>query len=179
MPSKRSILGGLGTGFVASLAGCLTLQTTTGVVERKEIHASVPGSRGEPVDMALAVLTSGPDKWVTGEYADIVSEAVEESSISVSETTHNRLTNRFANVSYYTNIIPSDSPNPANGLLSRTAFNRLSIGGSASVVPYMKPVDRNSSVGHLWLRKASPRETPPSDVKISQYDWEERASRRN
>ena len=111
---------------------------------------------------------------MTGEYADILRGVIEDGSMSVSNAVHERLTERFAYVHYFTNIVPTDGSRPANGLLPRTAFNTLSIGGTAAVDPYMKPVDEDHSVGYLRLEKASPLDQPPEEVTVSQYSWEER-----
>ena len=178
MPSRRQVLGIVGTAFASGLAGCTTSRTTSGVIERKQINVGVPRSSGTPVDVTPVLLTYESDqRLVTGEYADVLREVIGDGSMSVSDTVHERLTERFAYVHYFTNIVPRDGSQPANGLLPRTAFNTLSIGGTAVVEPYMKPVDVDHSVGYLRLKETSPLDQPPGEVEISQYSWEERVDK--
>ncbi|WP_265110021.1 hypothetical protein [Halosolutus halophilus] len=170
MPSRRQILGVVGTAFASGLAGCTTFQTTSGVVERKKITVGVPRTSGTPVDVSVALLTYEFDqRLVSGEHADILREVVKDGSMSVSNTVHDRLTQQFAYVHYYTNIVPMDGSQPTNGFLPRTAFNTLSIGGTAVVEPTMKPFD-----SYLRLNKTSPLDQPPREVRVSQYSWEDR-----
>lgn len=174
MPSRRNVLRGIGPALIGGVAGCLTSQGTTGTVARKQVQVTVPRTVGDPVTASLAVLTFESDGVVTGEYADIVSGVIDNASISVSETVHDRLADRFADVRYYSNIVPDDGSKPANGRVNRDNFNTLSVGGTATVDSVMKTVADGSSSSHLEIQGTTPRETPPTETRVSQYDWHER-----
>lgn len=175
MPARRSVLRGIGSVLLGSVAGCATSKTTTGVVAQKKVRVSVPRTVGGPVVASLAVLSFESDGVVTGQYADIVSETVDDASMSVSDSVHNRLANRFPDIRYHANIVPAGDSTPASGLVSRAGFNTLTVGGTATVDAKMKTVDEEASVGYLEIQDTQPRETPASETRISQYDWEERA----
>lgn len=110
----------------------------------------------------------------TGEHADVVSAAVNDASITVPEPLHARLADRFVDVRYRANVVPADGSEPANGRLARADFDALTIGGTAVVDHVMRTENGGPSVGHLEVRDATPRETPPADVRVSPYDWDER-----
>lgn len=176
MPSRRQFLGGIGTACAGGLAGCGTAgRTTTGVVERKQIDVGVRRPTDTTVSVTPAVLTYESDRrLVTGEYADSLPGVVEDGSLAVSTATHERLTDRFAYVRYYANIVPEDGPGTANGLLPRAAFNDLSVGGTATVELDMRSVDGGGSVGHLRVERSAPPGRPPEAVRVSRYSWAER-----
>lgn len=174
MPSRRKIVRGVGPALVGGVAGCLTAQTITGTVAHKRLGVSVQQPVGDPVDRSLAVLTFESDGVVTGEYADVVSEVVEGGSISVPAAVRDRLADRFADVHYYSNLVPDDGSKPIAGRLSREAFNTLSIGGTATVDSSMKTVDQGSSIRYLEIHDSTSRRARPTAVSISQYDWDER-----
>lgn len=175
MPSRRKVVRGVGPVFVGAVAGCLSSRTTTGTVAHKRLGVSVQQTVGDPVDTSLAVLTYESRGTVTGEYADIVSEAVEGASISVPDAVHERLAERFVDVHYYSNIVPDDGSEPTDGRLSREAFNTLTVGGTATVDASMKTVGQDSSISHLEIHDTTSRQAPPAETSISQYDWDERA----
>lgn len=174
MPSRRNVLRVTGPVLISGVAGCLTSQTTIGVIARKHIKVSVPRTVGDPVTASLAMLTFESNGLVTGEYADIVSDVIGDASISVSDTVHNRLTNRFADVRYYANIVPENGSKPANGRVDRDNFNTLTVGTTATVDSVVKSGGDGSSSSHLEVHDMTPRETTPTEITVSQYDWDER-----
>lgn len=171
MPSRRQFVGGVGAAFLGGIAGCASFQRTSGRVSRKKISVGVPSQSGGSVDVTTAVLTYEPDRrLVTGEYPDILPEVIQDASMSVLDAVHERLRDQFAHVHYHTNIVPIDGSQPANGLLSRTDFNALSIGGSAIVEPRLELGERS----HLRVENASPLKQPADEIVVEQYTWEER-----
>ena len=175
VPSRREVLGLIGAASVAGLAGCSAGQTTSGVVATKTVTIGVPTDDGTVTDVVAAVLTYEPEKrLLTGEYPDILSGIFQSHSMGASEQMHERVSNRYSYVHYDTNIVPEDGSDPENGRVPRPVFNTLSVGGTATVDPYMKSVDEDHSVGFLRVDSTSPLERPPSETAVSSYNWEAR-----
>ena len=172
MPSRRGLLAALGTGAAGVVAGCTGTDTTTGLVSRKWITAAVPRRGAEPMDASVALLAFEPDRGlVHGEYDPAyVDAAVDGGTLSVPEGVHDRLTDRFAAVRYSANVVPTDGTTPANGVLGRRAFNRLSLGGTATVGTYVG----DDGYGRLRVRETTPREGDPSEVTVGTFDLAER-----
>lgn len=174
MPSRRQAIRGIGITLVGGLAGCASDQTTSGIITRKAISVGIPKTTSGTVEVTLAVLTYEPDEQlVTGEYADIATEIIDGSSISVSDAVHERVDDRFAFVHYTVNIVPENGSTPANGPLTRAAFNSVEIGRTATVNPYMKQVESDQSVGYLRVTKSGDRKQI-QNTRVGQYSWEER-----
>jgi hypothetical protein len=167
MLSRRRFVGGVGAALLSGIAGCAALQRTSGFVSRKEISVGVPSQSGQTVDVTAAVLTYEPEqRLVTGEYSpEILPKRIENGVMSVSDAVHERLRDQFEHVEYYTNIVPTDGSQPANGLLSRTDFNALSIGGSATVKP---SIELGMSID-FQVENAAPPEKPPDEIVVEQY----------
>lgn len=121
------------------------------------------------------MLTFESDGVATGEYADVVSEAVNDASISVPEPVHARLADRFVDVRYQANIVPEDGSTPANGRHSKEGINALTVGGTAVVDSSTRAGDEGAAVSHLEIHDATSREIPPAAIRVSRYDWDERA----
>ncbi|WP_410764438.1 hypothetical protein [Haloferax sp. DFSO60] len=178
MPSRRQFIWGLGTAFVGGFAGIASLKTTTGIVKQKSINVGLQRESGNPFDLTIAHVTYSQDqKLVMIDYANIIREVIEDGSLFVSKSTHERLANQFAYVDYFVNIVPSTGPTTANGFLSRTGFNSLEMGGTAKVIPYMKPVELNHSVGHVKLIESTPPKDISKKTKIYEYNFEDRVKR--
>ncbi len=177
VPSRREVLGLIGAASVAGLAGCSSGQTTSGTVATKTLTIGVPTDDGTVSDVVAAVLTYEPEeRLVTGEYPDILSGIFQGHSMAVSEQIHERVSGQYSYVHYDTNIVPEDGSEPANGHVSRSVFNTLSIGGTATVDPYMKAVDEDHSVGFLRVDTTSPLERAPNETTVNSYSWDGRVN---
>ena len=172
MPSRRQLLAALGP--TLPLAGCAGTETTTGTVTRKSITVGVPQRVGDPVDASVAVLAFEPDRGLLhGEYDPAyVASAVDDGSLSVPGSIHDRLDDRFASVRYTVNVVPAEGT-PVTGVVTREACNALSLGGTATVAPYVE-----HRAGHLDVREAAPPDSAPDDVTISRFDIDERTDRK-
>jgi hypothetical protein len=172
MPSRRQLLAAFGA--TLPLAGCATTETTTGTITRKSVTVGVPQRVGDPVDVSVALLAYEPDRGLLhGEYdPEYVAAVVDDGSLSVRQSTHDRLVDRFTSVRYTVNVVPAEG-RPANGVVTREACNGLSLGGTATVAPYVE-----KQVGHLDVREAAPPADAPDEVTIGQFDLDERADRK-
>ncbi|MWG33076.1 hypothetical protein [Halomarina oriensis] len=175
VPFRREVLRLIGAASVVGLAGCSSGQTTSGTVATKTVTIGVPTDDETVFDVVAAVLTYEPEeRLVTGEYPDILSGIFQSHSMAVTEQVHERVSSQYSYVHYNTNIVPDDGSEPANGRVSRSIFNTLSVGGTATVDPYMKSVDEDHSVGFLRVDSTSPLEQPPNETTVNTYSWEAR-----
>lgn len=175
MAFRRQVLAGLGIAVVGVVGGCSGVAGTSGTVARKQITVEVPQSAGDPVDVRLAHVSFETERrLVTGSYADVAASVVDGPELSVSDDVHERLSDRFSSVTYSTNVVPEDGATPANGLVSRAAFNRLSIGGSATV----ERDGGDGDTGRLRVLEATPPEREPVEVTVDSFDFETRVDDR-
>ena len=174
MPSRRRLLAALGTAAGGAVAGCAALDATTGVVSRKRVTVAVPRPGDRPEDASVALLAVEPERGlVHGEYdPEYVDAAVEKGTLSVPERVHDRLTDRFAAVRYSVNVVPEDGT-PANGVVGRRAFNRLSLGGTATVRTSVGA----DGYGRLRIGRTTPPEDDPSEVTVNTFDLDGRVRR--
>jgi len=170
MPSRRQLLAAM---LASPLAGCATTETTTGTVTRMGVTVGVPQRTGDPIDASVVVLAFEPDRnLVHGEYdPEYVGAAVDDGSLSVSQSIHERLVARFASVRYTVNVVPDDG-RPVNGVVTREACTALPLGGRATVAPYV-----DDGVGHLDVREATLPDAAPDEVTVERFDLDDRLDR--
>jgi len=172
MPSRRRLLSALGPAALGLVAGCAAAETTTGTVSRKRVTVAVPRQVGDAVEASVALLAFEPDRGlVHGEYdPEHAGAAVAEGTLAVSASLHERLADRFAAVRYGVDVVPGDGGTPANGLVTRGAFDRLPLGGTATVETHTG----DDGSGRLRVQTVAPPERAPSAVTVSQFDLDER-----
>jgi len=170
MPSRRKFLAGVSTVSTAGVVGCLnTFDTMEGFVYKKAINVEVPRGDGRfTATNVLNVLIERHENTLYGSYdPKYTKSALDEQVITVSDSLHEALRDQFQNIRYLVNVDSTDADTtPVNAAATQTGFNKLTIGGRATVST------RWAEDGDSYVRvhNTEPRQQAISDSNIRTFD---------
>lgn len=156
----------------AGAHGGTYLGSAEGVVWHKELVVDVDGT-GDTRWTALARTTYDRASgevfgWYDPDWAD---ECVDGSSVAVPERTADCLHEKFAGVRCAVRIGPVVAPGERlHADVDREGFNRLSLGGNATVDQYAVTVGDDQRRRYVHPTTTEPRKREPSTVDITQRD---------
>ena len=173
MISRRQTLAGIGSVTAIGLSGCGGyVNTTTGLVDTKSVVVWARGQHGEVMVTDLLSLNLNRETgYVYGRYDPVYFHPdTENFLVTVTEDRHRILTKAFEHVEYYALVVPGrESEPPAIGAVSRTAFDRLMIGGRATVGSYSDSDGRS----RLRLHSTTARSQDVPGLRLRVFDIED------
>lgn len=176
MPSRRKFLAGMSAISAAGVVGCLnTVDTTTGFVLRKAINVEVTDADGRTVTTnLLRVIFDRSEKILHGSHdPEYTKSAIDDQFVTVSDTLHETLSDQFQNVRYLVNVDSTEGDTtPVNAAATQTDFNKLTLGGRATV----STTWGDDGVGYLRVHNTEPRNQAVPYSNIAPFDLEARVN---
>ncbi|WP_158293428.1 MULTISPECIES: twin-arginine translocation signal domain-containing protein [unclassified Halorubrum] len=172
MPSRRNFLAGVSVVGAVGVAGCVSsVDTTTGRVFVKSINVEATASDGNAtrIDL-LTVLFERSENVLHGQYdPEYVGSAFDDRTVTVSDSLHENLKNRFGDVRYLVNVAPvGGNEGPVNVAATRADFNELTLGGRATV----STRSGEEEFRHLRVHDTEPRSQAISESNVRSFDLE-------
>jgi hypothetical protein len=165
MPSRRAVLTGVGGLALAGVGGSVAWSHSVGTGRLYHKSVSVLNERnGHRYDFSVAILLyADSSQRVIGEVVEEFADAYKPPrTLRISPELHERLTERFEEVDY---LLTFETNGRIGGCVSRSDFNRVSLGDEVSVLKYdWLDVDANNHVVGV-----TDREPLVSDKDVTTY----------
>lgn len=172
MPSRRDYLAGLATAGVVGFAGCAgDSDRMTGTVFSKSVHAAAPPRREAPDWTIVASMSGGVhDRTVSIEYdpkyVTVDTDAVE---MTITDEQQALLDRNLGEVELSFTVVPDDAKGGPVREARRPDFNRVRVGGEATVSEY---VGDDGAYYHR-LHGTGPRPAPFSVSQLVQLQTDD------